>query len=137
MSNKKEELTLYYQQKKPQHLKYKIINRFKGKEWENDMKKNQKKYGPAILIPNQVYFRTSHITNDQERDDIIKKSLMCMHLATEFQHKTKIDRTIRRNGQILTTLSVINRACTQNISENINDQNITIRGYEPPLSFKR
>lgn len=60
-----------------------------------------------------------------------------MHLATEFQHKTKIDRTIRRNGQILTTLSVINRACTQNISENINDQNITIRRHEPPLSFKR
>lgn len=51
------------------------------------MKKNQKKDGPAILIPNQVHFRTSHITNDQERDDIIKKSLMCMHLATEFQNK--------------------------------------------------
>lgn len=42
--------------KKQQHLKYKIINRFKGKEWENDMKKNQKKDGPAISKVYQIKY---------------------------------------------------------------------------------
>lgn len=72
--------------KKP-HLKYKIINRLKGREWEIYMKMNQKKAGPAILLPNQVDFITRHIANDKERHDIIKKSLMCMHLTIELQNK--------------------------------------------------